>query len=119
MRRCSSVGRRSPRLSYAPTGANLPRSTFPHLLSPIQSIPSHASECAPAPSLRTREGDMVRRVLPGLLTGLVFLSGCLYPVSEKVDGVVCHLALEPRDLQPFEHAALPPPVEEKPEKIEK
>jgi cobalt-zinc-cadmium efflux system outer membrane protein len=46
--------------------------------------------------------------------GLVCVAGCLYPVNGKVDGVVCELALQPRDQQPITHAdtTLPAPVEE-------
>src|SRR5262245_66611227 len=56
----------------------------------------------------------MRRCLVGLLTGVTFLlGGCLHPVAEKVDRVVCDLAAMPRDPQPATPApaTLPPPAE--------
>src|SRR5262245_36418048 len=62
---------------------------------------------------------MFRRYTLGLCAGLIFLAGCLYPVREKVEGVVCDLSALPRDLQPAEyvHPAAPAaPAEGKPGK---
>jgi cobalt-zinc-cadmium efflux system outer membrane protein len=53
---------------------------------------------------------MRRRCLPGLFAAAVLFAGCLYPVREKVDGVVCELATLPRDLQPLTHADVTPPA---------
>src|SRR5581483_10821752 len=50
---------------------------------------------------------MTRRFLPGLFAAAVCLAGCLHPVREKVDGVVCELAALPRDLQPASHGDSP------------
>ncbi len=48
---------------------------------------------------------MSRVCLVFLLAGFVWHPGCHYPVRENVDAVICELALQPRDLQPIEHAA--------------
>jgi cobalt-zinc-cadmium efflux system outer membrane protein len=53
-----------------------------------------------------------------MAAGLLCLVGCLHPVAEKVDATVCDLASTPWDLQPIEHAALPP-EETTPQKTEK
>src|SRR5262245_29468078 len=50
---------------------------------------------------------MKRHCLPGLCAGLVFLAGCLHPVSQKIDGVVCDLMTLPRDPQPLAHGETP------------
>lgn len=50
---------------------------------------------------------MVRRGTSWLFAGMIFFTGCLYPVSERIDGVVRDLALQPRDLQPIDQALSP------------
>src|SRR5262245_35688875 len=61
---------------------------------------------------------MVRQYLRGLFAGLIVLSGCLHPVTQKIDSVVCDLAQPPRDLQPVTHidATLPAPTDRDEEK---
>lgn len=44
------------------------------------------------------------------MLGLVLLTGCLHPVREVIDGAICDLATQPRDLQPLAHADLTSPA---------
>src|SRR5262245_60942213 len=48
--------------------------------------------------------------------GLLLVTGCLYPVGEKVDSAICDVALLPRDPLPPGAAAVAPPIpaQEKP-----
>ncbi len=39
--------------------------------------------------------------------GLLLVSGCCFPVNEKIDLTVCDLAARPRDLQPADQGPLP------------